>query len=111
MNNKDDAEIGQTVHLRPTTKTAPTECYLRLRVELISVAAWPMCAVWVRRPGQNGYEINVHRDNIGLHAHDSKLKKTDGDGTNTEVMKAVTKPAFRPHKPLSDGDWEEPVLF
>lgn len=75
--NKEDAEIGQTVHLRPHTKVAPPACYRRLAASVVSYARWPMVAVWL--PDEKR-EIDVHRDNIGLHPAGNKAQeKKAGD--------------------------------
>lgn len=103
MINKDDAEMGQVVFLRPQTKLAPRECHLRLAAEILDMAQWPI--VYVKT--ETGKYLSVHRDNIGLHP--PVVKKKQGDGQDTSAIKV--KPAFPPHKPLSGGDFEEPMLF
>lgn len=106
MNAQTDAEIGDTVYLKPTTRTAPRECYLGLAVRLLSVEFWPRVDVLL----PDGRHMVLHRLNVVLHPPGFTLKK-QGDGANQVEMEMVVKPAFRPHKPLSDGDWEEPMLF
>jgi hypothetical protein len=78
MINQDDAEIGATVWLRAHTKVAPPECYLRLAAVLVDVKAeWPMVKVRVfdAKAPDEGREIKVHRDNIGLNPKVVKKEK------------------------------------
>lgn len=107
VNAKTDAEIGQTIYLKPTTKTAPRECYSGAAVRLVSVADWPFVSVWL--PDEKR-EIKIHRLNAVLHPPGFTLKK-EGDGANAGTPAVTAKPAFPPHKPLSSGDYEEPMLF
>lgn len=113
MINQDDAEVGGTVYLRPTTKQAPRECYLRLAAVIVSYVGWPMVTVRVFDVPNDGYgrEITVHRDNIGIRR--KTKEKTQGDGQNAgEVGKSNIRPFARPVKPIDpESGYEEPVLF
>lgn len=77
MNEQQDAEIGQSVWLRPHTKQAPAECYARLAAVIVSYRDWPMVRVRVfdKKDPEEGREIRVHRDNIGLNPKTVKKDK------------------------------------
>jgi hypothetical protein len=114
VNSKTDAEIGQKVYLKPTTKTAPRECYSGLAAELVSTDAWPYVYVTIDSLNSNGSNtLRVHRLNVVLHPPGFTAKKSnDGDGQNSTETERKIKPAFRPHKPLDLPDGvEEPTLF
>lgn len=113
MNSKTDAEIGQLVYLAPKTKTAPRECYLGLAAELVSTDDWPYVYVAVNIQSSGGANtLRVHRLNVVLHPPGFTAKKsTEGDGQNSAEPERKIKPAFKAHRPLSPGDYEEPMLF
>lgn len=111
MINQEDAALGTTVFLRPTTKLAIRECYQRLAAVLVSYERWPMVLVRVFDEPDNPYgrEITVHRDNIGLRR--KTKQREQGDGANQPESRSgmVGRPFAKPHPPVSGYD--EPVLF
>jgi hypothetical protein len=113
VNSKSDAEIGQVVYLKPTTKTAPRECYRGLAAELVSVDDWPYVYVAIDiQPSGGANTLRVHRLNVVLHPPGFTTKKSsEGDGQNSAEPERKIKPAFRPHPALAPGDYEEPMLF
>lgn len=116
MINQEDAELGQSVWLRPATKQAPPECYRRLAAVLVSYDKWPMVLVRVfptseLRPGYNpdiGKEMLVHRDNVGLNPKVIKREK-GGDmvGSIDDAPERKVRVLGRPVPPIDGQD----VLF
>lgn len=98
------------VWLYPNTRAAGRNCYLGLAAEIVEtpLTTWPMVLV----KHANGEEL-VHRNNLRSTPPSmvTSKKKEGGDGANQGAPEVRVKPAFAPHKPLRDGDWEEPMLF
>lgn len=114
MNDKGEAEIGQTVYLRPQTKQAPTVCYQRLAAVVVSYDAWPYVLVRVfDQPGnERGRETQIHRLNIGLHRKTTATDKTGGDSVQgDEGPKMVGKRIAIPVPPIDPSSgYDQPML-
>lgn len=113
MNEKTEAEIGQTVYLRPSTKAAPDECYRRLAAVLVSYDKWPYVQVRVfDRPNTpEGRVIWVYRMNVGLHR--TVESKKEGDTVQgDEKPRMVGKRIGAPVPPIDpESGYDQPVLF
>lgn len=99
---------GRELWLYPNTKLSSRACHAGLAAVVVKVpTSWPL--VLVRH--KDGEEL-VHRDNLrNTPAGFVKQTKSEGDGQNSSTPDIKIKHAFPPHKPLADGDYEEPMLF
>lgn len=103
-----ELEPGMQLWLYPNTRAASRACWLGLAAEIVETptTTWPL----VRVRHEEGEEL-VHRNNLRSSPPGFVAKKKEGDGTNNNVPEVRVKPAFRPHPPLSPGDYEESMLF
>jgi hypothetical protein len=113
MINQYDAEIGETVWLRASTKAAPRECHLGLAAVLVDVSTdWPMVTVNVpdaTRP-EGVRPVKVHRQNVGLRPKVVKREKGGdqvGGGTEDNAPERKVRVLG---KPVVDLDGQD-VLF
>jgi hypothetical protein len=105
LNNKEDANVGDTVFLTPRSKQAPRICYGRYAVTVTSLADWPYVTVQL-----NGAAHNIHRDNINKSASKVGKTRSDGDGVGggSDHSEPQTLP---PGVTRTFPTHEEPPLF
>ncbi len=99
MNNKEDAEVGQLVYLRPATKTASIWCHQRREARILSYDEWPIVKVGIGN-AVDYREIRVHRMDIALNKARTKVDRSEGDATRDnqgESLWKVPKPILKPH--------------
>ncbi len=113
--NKEDLEAGMIVFLRPTTKTAPRECFLHLPARVVSTEFWPRVDVTVEEGTEIERRLVLHHSNIGLKpkkAANQDKKEGDtqqGHGAAVSNRKLVAFTAVPPLE-LPDG-MEEQTLW
>lgn len=111
MNKQDEAEPGDTVYLRASTRQAPRECWAGLAAVLVDAKThWPRVLVNVPDTTQpyGVKELLVHRANIGLNPKTVKKSKGGdqiGGGEDGPKVKVRTL-----GKPVVNLDGQD-VLF
>lgn len=109
----EDAEPGDTVYLRPSTKQAPLECYLGLAAVLVDAKTdWPMVKVNVPDATQpeGVKEMLIHKQNIGLNPKTVKREKGGdqvGGGTEDAAPERKVRVLGKPEVNVEGQD----VLF
>jgi hypothetical protein len=105
MNNKEDAEIGQVVYLRPATKTASLWCHQRREARIVSYDEWPIVKVGIGA-AVDYQVIRVHRMDIALNKARTKVDRSEGDATRDskegESLWRIPKPLLKPHPESPD---------
>lgn len=109
MRSDQRPEVGEVVHLRPTTKTAGAACRAYLDARVVSYDRWPLVEVAIDKKGFPP-RVVVHADDCGIHPAKDKPTGDMAGGGPADLKRP--KPSLRPHKPIDlPPGWEEPTLF